>query len=556
MKDPIKIMFVDDEERARKLLNLCIDWDEIGFQVVGEADGASQALEVIQEQDIDVIIVDIEMPFINGIEFAAILSEEFPQIKIVFLTAHDVFEYAKKGIALGVRQFLLKPIRREELIHTMEELKEEILEERRKIYEYEILKKKIEENKEVMIQNFLNHILLYRVSQKEIEDNFTYYNIPISPFESKYNLILIEPEVSIDIEESILRLIQCKELVSQALKNLNDVILFPDTHQNLVVLSGNKKIDLHAYGIYLGTLIQNKLGMTTHIREGKEVSSLNEIRSSYKVAYQSIQLDNQSESTTFLSNMRSSEQSNLLQDMIENMMEDLNIALQLLSESSAIRVIDNYFKRCINNTAFSKSDIYVFSLSVLNTILVSLKDNQIPYDSIYQTDHLPYVHILKLKDIEEIKKYMIQFIQFTIQQMKYYIQLKENKLIHDVLEYIEKNIQDPSLNLKKIAEVYYVNPSFLSRLFKEVTGVTFINHLISLRIKKAKKLLLYGNKRIYEIAEEVGISDPNYFSKFFKKYTNYTPVQYKEEIGERGAIHEVYDKRDGERGSRNTALFT
>ena len=121
-------------------------------------------------------------------------------------------------------------------------------------------------------------------------------------------------------------------------------------------------------------------------------------------------------------------------------------------------------------------------------------------------------------------------VRFTLYQVNLYTDARGNKLIHTILQYLNENLSNSTLTLKKIAEINYVNPSYLSRIFKEVTQMNFVDYLATLRIEKAKRLLQTGNLRIYEIAESVGISDPNYFSKLFKKYTNMTPAQYKEEI--------------------------
>lgn len=138
---PIKMMIVDDEDKMRGLLKICIPWNELDYVITDDVSSANQALELIAERKPDVIITDIEMPFINGLDFAEMVLEEYPHIKIIILTAHDEFDYAKQGLEIGISSFLLKPIKREELIRTVTEIRNSIREEQKKLYQHELLQK-------------------------------------------------------------------------------------------------------------------------------------------------------------------------------------------------------------------------------------------------------------------------------------------------------------------------------------------------------------------------------------------------------------------------------
>lgn len=132
----IKILVVDDEENTRKLIEKCINWDELGVHIVGGASSGQEALDMLESITTDIIITDIRMQFMDGLEFSKKVLERYPHIKIIVLTAYEEFEYAKRGIKIGIDDFLLKPIKRSELKESVESLKNKIKTEEMNNEEY------------------------------------------------------------------------------------------------------------------------------------------------------------------------------------------------------------------------------------------------------------------------------------------------------------------------------------------------------------------------------------------------------------------------------------
>lgn len=528
MKKTIRIMFVDDEDKIRKLLKVCINWEDLGFEITADASGTSQALELLSTEKPDVIITDIEMPFINGLEFASMVMEEYPHIKIVILTAHNDFSYAQQGVELGIFAFLLKPIRRNELHQKMLELRNTLWEEQRHICEHELLQQKLQENRLVIIQNFLSNLLINQVSSHTLVDTLAYYQIPLHTNTGYYNTLLIIPQRNVDIEKNIMQHIQCKELINTKLKRMTGVLLLSDFQQNLVLITENPKINLCTYASLFSSLIQEQLDISVYWGIGTAVSSLEKLHQSYRQAFQNAQIAHYSHNNSILGATRQEGNNTGLQDLLDQIYNELPLYLKVPMQTKAMELVKNVYFQLEQWDTSNLSDVMILSLSIVNLILTILSDNGIPYDEIYYTQHLPYSHILKLTHPYEMKNYVLQLIDFTMHQLENYNNTKGNKLIHTIIQYMEEHLQDSTLGLKKVSEIYYINPSYLSRTFKEVMGINFIDYLSNLRLEKSKKLLTGTELRIYEIAESVGITDPNYFSKFFKKNTSLSPAQYKE----------------------------
>jgi len=458
-------------------------------------------------------------------------------LKVIILTAHDVFQYAKKGVEIGISAFIIKPVKRDELRNMMENIRETIYSERREIYELESLKNQLEENKEYIIKNFLNNILLNQISLDKLKENLNYYKIPLHIDTGYYNVCLLMPGIKKDETSGLLINMQCEKLISTTIQRMTGILLFTDLQQNIVLLSENPKINLNSYAAYFASQIQERLDITVYWGIGAEVQRLTDIRHSYRHAFQMVRAFSESHNEAYISTGKPDESSGRYHNIVQNVLEDLPIALQIPSEDRAIQIIQAAYKQMQRIEKAPFSEVTISSMTILNIILSTLSDNRIPYDEIYHTDHLPYVDILKMKDIKIVQDYMVRLVSFTVRQIERYADNKGNKLVHSIIQYINENIDQSTLSLKKISELHYANPSYVSRIFKEVTGMTFMDYLNAIRINKAKKLLINSNLKIYEIAERVGIADANYFSKYFKKHTNYTPALYKEyAIGKKGGV--------------------
>lgn len=143
MDSIVKIMIIDDEYLIRNLIKNCLDWNEIGMEIVGEASNATEGLNLIRRENPDIILTDINMPVTDGLDMSKSIVEKYPDIKIIVITGYNEFEYAKRSIKLGVSDFILKPIDEEELRASVLKVKKEILAEHSMKRQYDNIKEKM-----------------------------------------------------------------------------------------------------------------------------------------------------------------------------------------------------------------------------------------------------------------------------------------------------------------------------------------------------------------------------------------------------------------------------
>ena len=151
MDSIIKVMIIDDEYLIRNLIKNCIDWNEIGIDIIAEASNAVEGLNLINKDKPNIILTDINMPMTDGLDMSKGILETYPDIKVIVITGYNEFEYAKRSIKIGVSDFILKPIDEEELKNSVLKLKKEILDEHLKKKEYKDIKEKM-----VTFNNIIN----------------------------------------------------------------------------------------------------------------------------------------------------------------------------------------------------------------------------------------------------------------------------------------------------------------------------------------------------------------------------------------------------------------
>ena len=526
----IKIMFVDDETKIRKLLQICINWEALGYKIVAEVGSAVQALEVIPTTKPDVIITDIQMPFIDGLQFAKMVKQEHPNIAVIMLTAHNHFDYAREGVSIGVSGFLLKPINREELTKTVTEIRSQIIHERNTLYEYAQLKKRLDDNWNILVKNFLNELVFTSLPSQKIEEKLQYYKIPLNYHSGYFALLSLSFDATSDEETNIFHHIQCQELITSVIKHIPGVIQFEDAYQNIIILSDNKNINLYNCLSHVSTLIYDHLNINLYSGIGEPVPRMKDISTMYKQACSSMKIAKLSKNEVFVSAKSVDSEFAAVLALTNKILEEVTLCIKVPLPQESIHLIDKIYKLLEKKDMFSYTHITVISVLIINVVLSIATEMGIIHDQLYKEDESPYKTILEITTLENNRTFVLSMANKVIKEIGAYNQGTRDKLISQISLYVKENLGDSGLSLKKISELNYVNPSYLSRIFKEVSGTTFMDYLVHARIDKAKKLLENTNLKIYEIAEIVGIADPNYFSKYFKKYTNYTPAQYKEEF--------------------------
>ena len=533
-KDLLKLIIVDDERLVRDLLKRCVNWTDIGYEVSGEASCAQEALELIERVKPDVIFTDICMPYMDGLEFGKIVFEKYPHIKIIILTGYEEFEYAKRSIKIGIADFLLKPINDDEIRKVALGIKEKIELEKTQRTEYQRLKKHLEENLPYLKEKLLNELIQNDLESEERRQRLDYFHIKINLESFQTAVIDVSfPDTGRDMEndvgeeERLLLRMQCMEMVIQYFREDIYVNIFFDNSQRIVILNSEKTIDLTDCLETVKSMLINRLKCFVCIGVGNYYSDERKIKISYKEAcnaldYKIIAGKNQIINYCDI-NFSTTEQFQIQHDQIDS----LTFFLKTGMRGKALELLEMVFNENSLGQKARIDSIRVIASNIVSVVLNVITEIGISISDIFEHSSQPFDEVFELDTFPDMKDYLRKLVISSVNIIENMQNKKVNQAVRQVQDYILQNLTNRDLTLSNTAKAFYMNLSYLSRIFKQETGQTFVEYLTKARMEKAIRLFKETNLKAYQIAENIGIVDPHYFGICFKKYTGMSVNDFK-----------------------------
>jgi len=521
----LKVLLVEDESFERQYLETVIDWEQYGFYICGEADNGRDGLELIRKYSPNLVVTDIKMPEIDGLEMIKMTAEEIKAApKFVIISGHDDFKYAKTAIKYNVVDFVLKPIDENEFTELLKKVKDEIYEELKNDEEFSVsIKTRANEAFKKLLEGEINeNVLLFANRWLGLYENEDIYCVlvEIDNYDSwKENLSENNKLLSSRLIENLIY-----EIIGAG--NSLNVYRVLEYRYGLLV---NKNIleqfnnDIKAFVKRLYSNFTNNSDLKISIYVSKKITSLCQVKTAYQNCRELIQYLYTSrdkhriifyddvKDTTFSYSVSNLKYFHLLHSDIEkNNIKGIKLNIDRLFREAEEKRIDPKILRAY----IVKFELELFTLA-----------------SQWLGDDKSFHEKVVFPDIGETRFNIIKdnFIKFCTDYAGYIHKIKQDKsngLLCAIESYIHKNYKT-DISLKSIADAFYINPVYLGQLFKKTYGVYFNDYLHQLRIEEAKKLLKMTNLKIYEVASEIGYTDSNYFTVKFEKLTGLTPSQFK-----------------------------
>lgn len=535
----IKVFLVEDEMVIRRGIKNSIDWEKEGYIFCGEASDGELAYPMIIKEKPDILITDIRMPFMDGLELCKLVKKELPNIKILILSGYDEFDYAKEAIRLGVTEYLLKPLSSGKLLEALNGVSESI---RREKEDKDLVRKYMEEmreNTEHEKQKFFEQMIAGNLSMADALETGEKYKMNLSA--RMYNLLLFRftlgeenrksGELLGEAEYAIEKLTERLEYVFEFQRGVEGwaFLLMADNEEQMSERVKELSKDLEE-------IMKNYSTIAYFGGIGQPVARLRELEESFREAERALA----ARFTMELNQIISVEDIRMAQNV--DTLDDIEI-----TSFGEIEKTRTMLEKFLNNGAEDEIDefvdVYINELSEENLKSVLMRQYIIMDAYIVMMSFCEKFEGIEGEmqaQSEELKNSM-KTIQ-TLEEIKNYIRMLLKKIIgvrdtisgrrySDIIEIakdqIRKTYMSDEISLNTIAAEVGMSPSYFSSIFSKEMGKTFVEYLTEIRMDRAKELLMCSSMKTSEIGYEVGYKDPHYFSYIFKKTQNCTPKEFR-----------------------------
>lgn len=519
-------ILVDDEGFTRKGLIKLIDWEACGFQIVGEADNGEDALEMIKRVRPELVITDIRMPVIDGLELIRLVSQlNEAKPSFIIISGYNDFKYAQQAVRYGVHDFVVKPIDENEFSDTLSKLNEKLIHDR----------KQRVRNERLMSGAMIESLILGEADEASIAE--WEHRLNVSKLDSFFYLFaeLNDNHRWLTSHEEV-TIARFKEIIQQELNLiiLADQSIFLHEHRNRIgILLPSRTLErfvgkLEPFLKVLRKSLTDHLGEGVFLYAGCSVSHLSDIRESYKSAKDALLYKYLNEDKRIvIYDQVVGEQLNYIgidESQFSRFMEQIE-ELQSEAVRETVDTIFRDFREKRYAPEAVKMNVQQCVMGVTKTIRYMEGDEH----SLVSLAPLLNWHDMNLT-LSELKRLFSAFME---ESQLLIAELRKEQLKGGILKirsYIEANYSK-NMSLKSIAALFFINPVYLGQLFKKTYGVYFNEFLLQLRVNEAKKLLRQApSMRIYEIAEKVGFSNADYFVTQFEKIEHMTPTEYRNKL--------------------------
>lgn len=539
----LKVFLVEDEIIIRNGVKNNIPWEQEGFTFVGEAGDGELAWPLIKQTKPDILITDIRMPFMDGLELSGLVRKELPDTKIIILSGYSEFDYAKQAINLGVANYLLKPISGEKLLEAVKQVADIIREERAQTLLVEQYRLENGENVKVEKIRLFEQIVAGTATTREILDRGELLELDLAaPF---YTVLLLKLVDSGESMDSSAQVMEASEKVDEAIMKNPEFFSVERGLEGLAILM--KSEEERQAGTQLMNLEKEIQEILTQYPEvsyfggaGETVQRMRDIRRSYIGASKAFASRFFTEKNRFLTVEQIRELKPAgMKDMSLKSVDASKINRKLVEdflksglEEETKNFVEEYFKN-IGHENY-ESLMFCHYLIVDMNLCASHFLESIGIDSALLPaqcrDVREFADTLQCE--EGMISYVTKLFTETIRLRDKSSRNKYMELITAVQKIILENFQNNEFSMNQAAAMVNLSPGYFSTLFRQETGVSFVEQLTGIRLEKAKALLMCTNMRSSEIAYEVGYKDAHYFSYIFKKVCGCTPKEYRARKGE------------------------
>jgi two-component system response regulator YesN len=538
-----KLILVDDEADVREGVLSEINWEENGFQVSDVAENGREALEMVERSVPDVIVTDIRMPFMDGLQLSEQIRRAYPAIKIIILTGFDEFEYARKAIHLNIEEFVLKPCSAGDLLSALNKVKGSLDAEMAERENVDNLQEHYRRSLPILRELFLGSLMTRSLSGIEIREKTELYGMPLDGNHFIVSIIQLDNPIRERDADKTNKSRFDFELHNFAVRNIaEEMVSRQETagyvfqhNDNVVLLDISIEVDLDKVQKTTSSLleeirqnVEKYIKRTVTIGIGTVSSKLSDVKYSYADAMAALDyrilLGNNR--VIAIEDVESRSASPIRLDELQE--QAFLRCLKVGSPDEMEAIVENLFLPLIvAGSSSSFRDAQIFMLQIVTTMLKALQEPNREASDRLNNETNWVQEITQFNSLQEAKAWVVAACADMMSRIANDRQSAYRSLVEQAKSFTKANYSDSEISISRVCSHLHISAGYFSSIFKRETKLTYVNYLLHIRMEAAKELLLSTDLKTFEIAEKVGYADPNYFSFSFKKQVGVSPKDYR-----------------------------
>lgn len=527
-----KVILADDEEEVLQSIHQQLDWESYGFEVVGTFLNGFDVMEFLETREADIVITDIRMPFMDGMELAKNVRERYPQMKVIIISGYGDFQYAKEAMGYQVTDFILKPVNAKEMRKVLQRAREALDQELQEQKNIHLLEQQYQASSPILREYLLNRIIAGEAGGDRLNETLENCGIALGNAScwtvALIQLDRVEQEGTGCINEQY-AFVRIRSLIQERLQERYICSVFYSPAGECVIFGMREPEQIERILGDLDSVARESrrmMDISPAIGVGRIKTSLLEAKDSFEEAkealmYRKIAWEGE---VIYMEDINSAEQNLVL--FGEESRELLFSAIKF-GESDDVREAIRQIRSQLEGQNMNRSGGQAYLISVLNAFLMFAQKYTVVMEEMFEgtPDCLKILH-----QYGEMESFFAWLEDRCLCINRFFEKERADKvrnLIQESREYIKKEYHDPEISLEKTAQKVGLTTTYFSSIFKKETGETFVEYLTKLRLEKALQMLNETEDKVYEIAAKAGYADPGYFSHVFKKKYGISPLQYR-----------------------------
>jgi two-component system response regulator YesN len=521
------VFLVEDEVVVREGIRNSIPWESTRYALAGEAPDGEMALSILKDVKPDILVTDIRMPFMDGLALSRVVKQTQPWIKIIILSGHDEFHYAREAISIGVEEYLLKPVSAADMLNALDKVAARIEDEKRNLDDIESLRKQVLSTGDMLRDQWLANLVTGIVETGDAVAQARSHGIDL--IAHSYVVVIAEIFVA---DENFRELAKAKQTILSHIASRADILCFsPGMDRVVLIVKSGAQDSLEevayslAQGLKFETERNTKCALSVGIGSASE--RIGGISHSYADALRSLRYLAATDRRAIIGIndiqiMDGSDIGKMGSDPVAN-------KLRYVSRQDVECLVADYAALLGENSGKSGIVGYYLLYDIViaaNAVITDMRgDVSAVFPQPLQQERLIAIASSRESFVSEIRRIVMAVIECRDASGE----SRYSGMILKAKRYIDEHFSDPDISLHIVASIVNVSPNHFSTIFSQESGESFIEYLTCVRIDRAKRLLLTTQMKSVDISYEVGFNDPHYFSFIFKKRTGVSPREFRSE---------------------------